>query len=547
MEHTNGDTRRNGMTVARGGIVVAKRLDVESLPLPAVSYELRSERGERTEVTLVEQLPSTVDADRVGYHPEYGGDGWACYDGGELVWRGELAPGESRRVVLAVWLDEPETALSLLTPPTVESVRGVAEGTDPRLLDETLLAGAGRTAGTDAVADCVPAGTLRSVDDPAPALADLPNPGDGLDAPPRAVVDEAADAIAGGGSGEEHDRYYHLRLSVESADRGERDVSVLEDLTNALSVLYADADDRDGGAWRVLDVAIGTNWQAERIVTALGDDHRVSGLVVTELTGAVAARTASQAEPTTDPNPDEFAASVFEAATPVEPDDGTDPDGAGHDGETADAGGPSEPAGTEDGDGTPPAVDEPEPAATADGDLDSPGGFEFGDGAAATDDPAAGAEAVDDEFGFGEESALAQQRDATDDPSTDGTPDDEETAGEFAFDAGDATEFGVDGASDFGDDPVDFDDGSAGFDDEPEEFDTETLDGLDGSPADEPVAEPDDAMATFAELKAETEQADVAELDAELSDVVLSPTGSEEYSIDQLIESVEDDAERSSV
>lgn len=329
MQHTNGDTRRHGMTVARGGVVVAKRLDVESLPLPAVSYEIRSEREERTEVTLVEQLPPTVAADRVGYHPEYGGDGWTCYDGGELVWRGELGPEESRRVVLAVWLDEPDTALSLLTPPTLQSVRTVSRDADPRVLDETLLARTGGVTGASAVAEHVPPAALRSDGVELPTVADLPSPGDGLSAPPRAAVDEAADAIVGGGSDRAHDRYYHLRVAVESAGRGEREVSVLEDLTNALSVLHADAEDRDGGDWRVLDVAIGTNWQAERIVTALGDDRRVSGLVVTELTGAVAARAAADEAPGADPNPDEFAASVFEAATAPEPT--AEPDATGRD------------------------------------------------------------------------------------------------------------------------------------------------------------------------------------------------------------------------
>ena len=511
MEHTNGDTRRHGMTVARGGIVVAKRLDVESLPLPAVSYELRSEREERTEVTLVEQLPPTVEPDRVGYHPEYGGEGWTCYDGGELVWRGELAPGKSRRVVLAVWLDAPETAPSLLTPPTVESVRTVAREADPQVLDETLLTGAGSSAGTSAVAERVPDAALRQDAEAVPTLAELPDPGDGLHAPPRAVVDEAADAIVGGGSDEDHDRYYHLRLSVESADRGAREVSVLEDLTNALSVLYADADDRDGGSWRVLDVAIGTNWQAERIVTALGDDHRVSGLVVTELTGAVAARAARPES--ADPNPDEFAASVFEAASPTTdeagdavaqdraPDDGPDPveattalDGSGA---------PVVAEGTVDDDLG--RIDFPEPGdhvpkPVSPGDDTDDGEFGTGDGGVETSD--AGFESVD--------------------VGTDG-------------DADSGAGFGVD--DEFGS-SEDFT-----FDDEDEldaDFDADAGSTLDSD-------EPTDTMAAFAELQQETEQADVDELDAELEDMVLSPTGSEEYTIGKLLDDIEDDQGFSSV
>lgn len=497
MEHTNGDTRRHGMTVARGGIVVAKRLDVSSLPLPAISYELRSEREQRTEVRLVEQLPATVGTDRVGYHPEYGGDGWTCYDGGELVWCGELEPGESRRVVLAVWLDAPDTALSLLSPPTVESVRAVATDTEPRVLDETLLTGAGHAAETAAVAEHVPDEALHADDVAVPTLAELPNPGDGLDAPPRAVVDEAADAIAGGGSDEDHDRYYHLRLSVESADRGVRDVSVLEDLTNALSVLYADADDRDGGAWRVLDVAIGTNWQAERIVTALGDDHRVSGLVVTELTGAVAARTHDPAAHAADPNPDEFAASVFESASPTTE-------------ETPAATGDAQPD-------EPTAVGDEEPAPVAET-ADEP----FGLAASVAEDP-------DD--GFGVESSF---------DATDGF----ESTGDFEFGAPADDSVEVDAGDDADVEPFEPEPGvedQTTDDTSPRDDDSTAVE--DSEAADEPA----DAMSTFDALKQETEQADVDDLDAELEGMVLSPTGSEEYTIASLLEDADDDTGLSSV
>jgi hypothetical protein len=479
------------MTVARGGIVVAKRLDVESLPLPAISYELRSERRRRTEVRLVEQLPATVDADRVGYHPEYGGEGWTCYDDGDLVWSGELEPGESRRVVLAVWLDAPDTALSLLTPPTVESVRAVATDTEPQMLDETLLTGAGQATGTAAVAESVPDEALHASDVAVPTLAELPALGDGLDAPPRTVVDEAADAIVGGGSDEEHDRYYHLRLSVESADRGAREVSVLEDLTNALSVLYADADDRDGGSWRVLDVAIGTNWQAERIVTALGDDHRVSGLVVTELTGAVAARSASTRAPSADPDPAEFAVSVFEEAS-----------------------GPS--------------ADAPEQSDVS----NEPAGRTE----AAQSDPVADAAGADDAV------ALGSGTDASAVGGANGPDDGFESGDTFGFDAQQEStdSFGFD-AQQESTDSFGFDDAGDGVESDGFAVDVGT------DEADTDPSEPTDAMATFAELKEETEQADVDDLDAELEGLVLSPTGSEEYSISNLLDDLEDDHGLSSV
>ncbi|WP_439026919.1 hypothetical protein [Haloarchaeobius sp. DT45] len=484
MSNWRRETRRHGMTVARDGVVVEKRLDVQTMPLPAVSFDIVSERVEPVEVTLVEQLPADLSVDRVGFHPGFGADDWTCYGDGELVWRSRLAPGEHVQTVFGVWLGTAERALSLLTSPTVEAIREVCEGTDPLVLDESFVAtpDAGPTDLKRAVETVVPEEALRAGSG-LPQWSDLPDAGTDLSAPSRAEVGDVVTAITSATDVSSHDRYYHLRLSVETAGRGDREVSVLEDLTNALSVLYADANDRDDGAWRVLDVAIGTNWQAERIVTALGDDHRVSGLLVTELTGAVTSddqHRHQSVDPATGaaesgPVATEFASSVLFGDGDLE----TDSDR----GETAD-------------DGT--LVDSPVTA--------SPG--------ADTTAEDFGAGAVDDFGGFEPAESVADG-----DASTHGDDDSSASDGFDAFEQATVKETS-----------------EATGDELPDEV---TADASGATTGDDDG--PDDSMAMFAELQAETEQASVSDLDAELEDVVLSPSEEEEYSIADLLDDFDEE------
>ncbi len=508
------------MTVARDGVIVEKRLDVQTMPLPAVSFDIVSDRTDPVEVTLVEQLPPDLSADRLGFHPGFGAENWTCYGGGELVWRGRLAPDEHVQTVFGVWLDSPDRALSLLTSPTVEAIREVGEDTDPLVLDESFVAtpDAGPTELKRAVEAAVPQEALRA-ESGLPQWSDLPEAGTDLTAPSREAVGEVVAAISGGTDVSAHDRYYHLRLSVETAGRGDREVSVLEDLTNALSVLYADADDRDDGAWRVLDVAIGTNWQAERIVTALGDDHRVSGLLVTELTGAVnsgdhdrepKSTSLSSGVSETDPVTAELASTVlFGESAATAPEDAAD-----------EQTGSPEPAATEAAgaaaDDTPsdPPIDAPSTASAGATEDDAPG-----------DDFGAGA--VDDFGGF--EPAETTGSSAEVEPADEGTD-------EF----GDAAAF---------ENAFEFDDESSGFDTfeqaDPEARAESEPDNAaaaaETSDDDDAASDSDDSMAMFAELKEETEQASVSDLDEELEDVVLSPNEEEEYSIADLLDDLDEE------
>lgn len=533
-------TRRHGMTVVADGVVVEKRIDLDSMPLPAISLQIASERSEPVDVTVVDEVPSGISPEHIAFHPEYDGDRWTVYGDGELVWRDTLAPGERRRTVYGVWLSDPRTIRSWLTPPTVDAVRRVADDLEPLVVDESFVGSQGDAFGDvkASVADTLPEDAL--IDDPtAPAATDIPA-GDtaDLEPPRRTEVQRVVASLDLVDAAPDHDRYYLVRVDV--GRRGDAETTVLEELTNALSVLHADAERRGDDA-QVFDVAISTNWQAERIVTALVDDPRIDGLLVTELTGAVERREEIEVRDPTDsgtrptrvyPDPADYADAVFDAVAAAAADDPIVAPGVDA---PTDEGAPEDPS---------------DDAAAWDVDFDD--GFDSFEPAEATaaseDDPA------DPAAGSSAGSEPAQGRTVDDDAAeqfgADGAPEQfgEDPFDEDPFDEEFAPE---DGFAAFEDPAVDSTDGSTAVDgDERVEVGGEEGSDADGDghpDADGSVGRGDrdtndEDMAAFASIQAHTERAGVDELDAALEGMELCPAESgESFTIQDLVEEYEDD------
>ncbi|WP_435333354.1 hypothetical protein [Haloarchaeobius sp. TZWWS8] len=505
------ETRRHGTTVAAEGIVVEKRFDVVTMPLPAVSYDISSARSVPVEVTLSERLPPDLSPDRIGFHPRFGADGWTCYDERELVWRGVVDPDSTRRIVFGIWFDAPERALSLLSPPNLTSVRGVGDDASPLVLDETFVDSPQPHLERlrESIAETVPADALRDESEDRTTWEDLPDAGTSVAAPTEPELQEVVSAVVGG-TATGHGRYYHLRLTVETAGRGARDVSVLEDLTNALSVLYADAEDRDGGSWRVLDVAIGTNWQAERIVTALGDDDRISGLLVTELTGAVNAARSTDERHQSEPDPSEMASAVF----------GGNAGTAAYGAPRPDDGGASAPRSRQT-DGSAPSDDPVQKPSVSD---DAVASF----GADACDE--FGTDAVDAFGGFERATGTVDE----DQAGTAACGDSSSTAAEVSSST--AAEVSSSTAAEVSSSTT-------------AEVSSSTTVEVSSSTTVESAGDDtvEDVAGTFAELKAEVDPVGFDELEAELDEYDLTPDSEEEFSIAELLADEDEQLERTSV
>lgn len=130
------------------GIAVSVGIDLDSLPLPAIKFEIRSRRDERVGAVVRHAVPSRPGVDAVAFHPEFGADDWTAYEEGRVAWAGTLAPDETVTTLYGVWLTEPREVFAFLEAPTVGRVDPVAEheGYDPvdpgtankRLIDDSL-------------------------------------------------------------------------------------------------------------------------------------------------------------------------------------------------------------------------------------------------------------------------------------------------------------------------------------------------------------------------------------------------------------------------
>jgi len=87
------------VVVETDGVTVEKALVRGEFPVPAVAFEIASERSEPATLTLVDEAPGPVSGEDVGFHPDYGAEDWSARSDGQMTFRRELAPGETVRTV----------------------------------------------------------------------------------------------------------------------------------------------------------------------------------------------------------------------------------------------------------------------------------------------------------------------------------------------------------------------------------------------------------------------------------------------------------------
>lgn len=117
---------REEVTISDEGITVRKSLNAEQFQTLAVVFDLLSERDEAVRIQLIDQMPSAVDMDDVGFHPEYGGEHWTSEDA-RVVFERTFEPGEEYTTIYGVrdvdlddvdLLGEPE--IEIIDEPTVD-------------------------------------------------------------------------------------------------------------------------------------------------------------------------------------------------------------------------------------------------------------------------------------------------------------------------------------------------------------------------------------------------------------------------------------------
>lgn len=163
-------------TVEEDGIRVEKSFTDDTFPVPAVTFDLASDREDAVRVRIVDRIPDEFPMDRVGFHPDYESENWTAYKDHRVEFERVLEPGESVETVFGIRDDDPDLNGFLGTP----VIEHVPVGED---IGDVLGTGE-----TDAVRE-----VLAGDRDSLPGMEDGPADGEPLEDEPAGVgstVDE---------------------------------------------------------------------------------------------------------------------------------------------------------------------------------------------------------------------------------------------------------------------------------------------------------------------------------------------------------------------
>ncbi|MFT4909036.1 MAG: ElaB/YqjD/DUF883 family membrane-anchored ribosome-binding protein [Natronomonas sp.] len=107
------------VTTASDGVTVEKSFEPDDFPVPAIAFDLRSERETPASVQIVDTVPDDVAPENIGFHPKYGAEFWDA-DGDEIIFRRELAPEESYTTVYGLRGGDASVATKFLSEPRLE-------------------------------------------------------------------------------------------------------------------------------------------------------------------------------------------------------------------------------------------------------------------------------------------------------------------------------------------------------------------------------------------------------------------------------------------
>jgi outer membrane murein-binding lipoprotein Lpp len=191
------------ITVTSDGVTVTKRFEADEFPVPAIAFNVVSQRTESVNVRLADSVPGDVAVEDLGFHPEYGSEFWDINDN-EITFQKDLGAEADYTTVYGIRATGTDDVEKFLTEPRIESV-------DPPLdEDEADLVGDDGNAVKDVISgnsDSVPG--LEDDEDEDIETLNLKDPnnegapeagaggeGDGADAEPVETDVETGNVIA---------------------------------------------------------------------------------------------------------------------------------------------------------------------------------------------------------------------------------------------------------------------------------------------------------------------------------------------------------------
>jgi len=232
------------ITVASDGVTVTKRFEADEFPVPAIAFNVQSQRSEPVQLRLVDSVPDDVAVEDLGFHPEYGSEFWDINED-RISFEKEIEPDADYTTVYGIRATGTDDVEKFLTEPEIQSVE------PPLDEDEEDLVGNDGNAVKDVISgdsDSVPG--LEDEDDEdieTLNLKDPNNPNAGVESGSDGEGDGDTEASADGEAGPEGEATSNVIGAMANEIRqnnvSANDVKLLK---RALDAVSQDTDP-DGG------------------------------------------------------------------------------------------------------------------------------------------------------------------------------------------------------------------------------------------------------------------------------------------------------------
>jgi len=108
------------VSVATDGVTVVKSYESEKFPVPAIAFEISSDREDAVALVLTDEIPDEFTMDRIGFHPDYDSDNWTAYQDQRVRYARTLEAGAAVTTVYGIRLDDEGDSTAFLDEPAVD-------------------------------------------------------------------------------------------------------------------------------------------------------------------------------------------------------------------------------------------------------------------------------------------------------------------------------------------------------------------------------------------------------------------------------------------
>lgn len=116
--------------VTSSDVTIEKSPGMHRDDVAKISFTITSDADRPVDLKIIDELPEEIQADSVGFHPEYHPDSWRLIDDRTVAFESIIDPEEEMQTLYGVKVPSPDELALFLDEPTVESWPKVAGGVE---------------------------------------------------------------------------------------------------------------------------------------------------------------------------------------------------------------------------------------------------------------------------------------------------------------------------------------------------------------------------------------------------------------------------------